>query len=508
MINDESVITLFEHNLPTTPRRLQEKLEAYLKYGYESLIKHNKNNDNARKINHNLERLICFIATMPTRPYNTKIKEIYEQFMDGAIEIVDRKSGEMFNREDYMRDGEAITFSEARAWQIVNDNRNQIQINKKRMGWKDFDEKHRPHRHRISAQYSFSKVSLDDRDLIWKDAATQKRVKAYYAYDVASTCRIGSAYSMVKDETLFLDCLRDMFVFIDRNGLGVPMEVEVENHLVNKFFNELQEMFPRLTICAPANSKEKRAEHFNRAVKYSIEKNNHPGVGRWWLKSAYNRIPVDKVDDQFKQTMKTADRMIADDIQDTIQYNNAPHPNQRLYPGMTRMEVLFAKVNPNLPKFEKSYMYKYIGYETKDIQIYNSQYCKVQYEKYVLPHPRVLEKLAPNNLTVDAYWLPNENGVIDEVYLYQNGQFICTANRLIAYNEAKAERTEADDLAKLNQDKYVAQFDKYSKDETWASVEIIENETEVIKDVEIFKPKTQSDDYDDFQDYGDPLSNF
>ena len=197
-----------------------------------------------------------------------------------------------------------------------------------------------------------------------------------------------------------------MFVFIDRNGFGIPMEVEVENHLVSKFFGVLAEMFPYLTICAPSNSKEKRAEHFNRAVKYQVEKNNHSGIGRWWLKSVYNRIPVDKIDDEFKQTLKPFDLMVAEDILDTIEYNNSLHKNQRKYPGMTRMEVLLANLNPDLPRFEKSNIYKYIGFETKDVTIWNTQYVEVQYAEYVLPHPAVVKKLAPNNLNNGSILIP------------------------------------------------------------------------------------------------------
>jgi len=485
LIKDPSTTRDFPNNLPTNPRTLQQKLEDYIDRGYEALIKHYKGNQNARKINIQLEKLICYIATMPTRPFNTKIKEIYEQFISGEIDLVNERTGEVFEREDFIDDeGKPVTFSESRAWQIVNDNRNQIHINKKRMGWKDFDERHRPHRHRHSPLFSFSKISLDDRDLVWKDVNTHQRVKAYYAYDVASGCRIGSAYSQTKDETLFIDCLRDMFVFIDRHGFGVPLEVEVENHLVRKFELELSMMFPRVTFCAPANSKEKRAEHLNRAVKYQVEKNNHPGIGRWWLKSVYNRIPVDKVDDEFKLTMKSADRMITDDIQDTIEYNNALHPNQKRYPGMTRMDVLRNNLNPDLPALNKALVYKYIGYEVKQINIYNSQYVKVQYEKYQLPHPRVLEQLAPGNLKVDAYYMPDDSGNIPEVYLYQNGEFVCIAKKLATYNEAKAERTPEDEAAKLEQDKYVAQFDKYSKDEDWAKVGIIPRNGDKIEDVE------------------------
>ncbi len=456
---------MYPHNLPLNGRRLQQKFEDYLNNSYKCLIKAYKGNDNSVKINAKILKLLAFIASLDTRPYNTKVVEYYLEFMRGERSLYDEKTGEIFDPKDYLdKDGSIVEFTEDAVWYRLNNPGMQVKIDKNRYGYKDFNDIHRPHRHRHSPNYSFSKISLDDRDLIWKDRTTKKRIKAYYAYDVASGCRVGSAYSEEKNEELFLDCLRDMFVFIDRNGFGIPLEVEVENHLVNKFFDDLTRMFPILTICAPGNSQEKRAEHFNRAAKYSIEKNNHPGVGRWWLKSKYNRISVDKVDDKFKQTMKDRDRLIIDDIQDTLEYNNQLHPNQKKYPKMTRMQVLIENLNPGLAILNKALVYRYIGYETKEVEIHRNQWVNVQYEKYMLPNPRVLNHLAPNNRTVDAYWMPDSEGSISEVYLYQNGEYICTCEKLIEYNEAKAERTEQDVAAKLKQDKYVAMFDKLAKE--------------------------------------------
>jgi hypothetical protein len=494
----------YEHNLPVAGRRLKGKYEEYMQQGYAALIKNYVGNRNSQKIDEKLLQLLAYISAMPTRPYNTTVVEYYYKFMRGEAELVDRLSGEILNPENYLdKKGKIIEITGSAVWYRLNNPGTQVKLDRKRLGFKDFNDRHRPHRHRKPPVYSFSKISLDDRDLVWKDKTTKKRVKAYYAYDVASGCRIGSAYSMDKDEKLFLDCLRDMFVFIDRNGFGVPLEVEVENHLVNKFFNDLEMMFPYLTICAPGNSQEKRAEHFNRYVKYQIEKNNHPGVGRWWLKSKYNRISADKVDDEFKQKMKTADQMIIDDIQDTIEYNNSLHPNQDKYKEMTRMQVLISNLNPNLPKLNKQRIYRYIGFETQTT-IMRCQYVHCQYEKYMLPHPEILGQLKPNNMEVTAYWMPDSDGSVNEVYLYQDENYICTCKKLTEYNEAKAERTPEDEAARLIQDKYVSRFDKWIKDgiASYPKLEIIKTpkyklpEPKVIEEKKQGKPEKQGAEID------------
>ncbi len=480
----DDVYEKMAHNLPITGRALRRKYEAYAKGGYETLIKKLKGNKNREKIDDDILHLLCCLAAIDTSPYLTEVMKMYKEFMAGNREIYDKVTGEELIPANYMRKGKVVMFSQATVWNRLNKPDVQVRIDRQRYGRKDYNDIHRPHRHRHNPSFSFSKISMDDRDLVFKDKVTKKRVKAYYAYDVTSGCRVGSAYSMDKDEQLFLDCLRDMYVFCERNGIGSPLQVEVENHLVKQFEYELNQMFPIVNFCAPGNSQEKRAEHFNRYVKYQIEKNNHPGIGRWWLKSKYNRIGVDKVDDQFLETLKPADRLIVEDIQDTIQYNNSLHPNQDEYPGMTRMQVLMNKLNPDLPKINKSYIYRYIGYDVKT-SIRRSQYVQVQYGKYQLPHPSVLERLGANNRDVTAYYMPEEDGNIPEVHLYQNDTYICTCEKIITYNEAIAERTEADWEAKLKQDKYVAEFDKYSK-ANYGKIKTMKNiEVDVAQEVEV-----------------------
>lgn len=453
----------WEHNLPNNAIRLQEKFKAYKEISYLAFIKKNKGNSNAVVITHRIELLLAMISTLPTRPYNSTVVEYYEKFMHGRLELVDSSTGVLLDPADFLdKDGNIATFTEAAAWYHLNKPGMQVKIDKIRMGAKDFNDLHRPHRHRHAPYFSFSKVSMDDRDLVWKDSDSKKRVKAYYAYDVASGCRIGSAYSMNKDADLFLDCLRDMFVFIDRHGFGIPLEVEVENHLVKEYEWELQQMFPIVHFCAPANSQEKRAEHFNRAVKYQVEKNNHPGIGRWWLSSKYNRIPLDRAGDGYLERMKPAERLIAEDILDTIEYNNAMHKDQKRYPGMTRMQVLLENINPNLPILNKSHIYRYIGFMA-ETSIDRSQYVSVQYAKYMLPSPNVMDRLDSNNRDVEAYFMPNSSGAIMEVYIYQNGRYICTCERIETYNEAQAERTDLDREYKRKQDNYVVAFDRYVK---------------------------------------------
>ncbi len=493
-LHHDRLLAEFAHNLPSNPRSLRRKHELYKKLGYEAMIKKLKGNSNARLITDKLLGLLIDIAAMPNNPYTTRVVEIYKLFMEGIMEIVNLDSGELYNPADYFKkDGSMVEVSADMLKYYLNQPKIQAVLDRKRMGFKNFNDMHRPHRMRHKPNYSLSKVSFDDRDLVFKDRESKKRVKAYYAYDALSGCVIGASYSRKKDEQLFLDCLFDMFVFCERNGMGIPLEVEFEHHLVKQFEPELKRLFPMVHFCAAGNSQEKRAEHFNRIKKYGVEKNNHRGIGRFYLKSRHNRIGIDKVNDEFKEILKPYDELVANDVADCMEYNNQPHKD---YPGMTRMEVLLANLNPNLLPLDKSYIYRYIGFET-ETSIRRSMYVQTQGARYMLPHPNVLERLNTNR-AVKAYWMPNKEGEIEEIHVYQHDEFVCTCKKVVYYNEAQAERTEADWLAKLEQDKYVAKFDKMIKDELGGidKLEVIDTRKRKVAEVQKVELVESNEEFD------------
>jgi hypothetical protein len=154
-----------------------------------------------------------------------------------------------------------------------------------------------------------------------------------------------------------------------------------------------------------------------------------------------------------------------DDLSDIDKYNNQLHPLQKTYPGMTRKQVLVKMMNPTLMAIEPWYLYKFIGNET-ETSIYNNDYCPVQQMDFWLKDYDSLRRLKPNNNKVVAYWLPEEDGSIDKVYLYQDDNFIGEAYNSTKheYNEFAVERGAADDDAMLHQNKRNAKFDKLIKE--------------------------------------------
>jgi hypothetical protein len=103
----------------------------------------------------------------------------------------------------------------------------------------------------------------------------------------------------------------------------------------------------------------------------------------------------------------------------------------------------------------------------------------VQNDKFQLPSTAVLSRLAPNSYEVQAYYVPDIENNINEVFLYQNGVFICKCEPLGLYNEAKAERTELDMSAFGNQRKFINEFDATIKTgrQELSKLSIIENKS-------------------------------
>lgn len=501
----------FGHTLPVSSNRFKKRVNDFKANGYESLISRKFMNQNRRKVTYDIERLLLSIDAQPEQPFNTTVWEQYNMFVQGDLELYDPETGEVLNPADFTdKDGNPLVLSPATVANYLNNPKNKALRAKLHMSQWDFNNAYRPYHLRSIGEFSLSKVSLDDRDLP-RPMKDGNRVKAYYAYDVVSGAVVGYAYNRYKTTELFLDCMRNMFQTLDRNGMYIPAELEVEHHLVSDFADGLMQagtVFPLIRWCNPGNSREKRAEHKNREKKYGVEKRTQVGIGRWWAKLEANRPKEEKVYDEKNNTYKVKtysyEELVADDIRAIQTFNAQPHPNQKRYPGMSRWDVLCAHQNPNLAPWDKAVLYRFIGQHT-ETTIRQNTYCTVMYNQYGLPSPEIIEKLEPRNYKVNAYYLPDADGTINEVYIYQNGRYIATCKPVARYNENTAEQTEYDKAAYTEQSKYVAQFDKMMKDGKIKRVGILAKEeakliTEVQAEAVPLPTQTEEEDYSAYMD--------
>ena len=488
----ESLRDQFGHTLPASTLRFRKKVAEYKREGYACLISGKFGNQSARKVDHKTERLILGIAILPNKPYNSSVWEMYNSFVCGELEVYDPETGELFNPDDFTdKNGEPLVLSEATISNYLNKPKNRVLIEHALMSFTTFMHEQMPHVHRHAPEFSFSKISFDDRDLPRKLKDTKIRPKVYYAYDVTSQCVVGFSYNRNKNVDLVVDCFRSMFRLIERRGWGCPAQVEVENHLMSQWkdsFLKAGVLFPFVRFCAPMNSQEKYAEPLNGAKKRSIEHKNHLGIGRFYAKNRAYRTESKKVFDALNDTYEDKqyyswDELIADDMRDVLEFNNSPHPNQKKYPGMTRWEVLEANMNPTLQPIDKSVLARFIGEHVKT-SIRRNSYCRVAYTDWWLSGTEVIEKLAPNNWEVDAYYLTTEEGEITDVYIYQNDMLVDKLQNVGTFNTAEAEQTDEDRAIFVEQQKKIAGFNGYVQNNAISGVGISKPQPMLEKAVE------------------------
>lgn len=459
------------HTLPASTLRFRKKVNDYKRNGYGCLISGKFGNQSARKVDYKTKQLVRGLAVLPNKPYNSNVHEMYISFVCGELDVYDPKTGEIFNPDDFTgKNGEPKYLSESTINNILNEPATKMLIEKSLSSWSTFMHEQMPYMHRHSGHFSLSQITMDDVDLTRKLKDTKQRVHAYYAYDVVSQCVIGASYARKKDERLVVDCFRDMFRLIARNGWGIPAGIEVENHLMSQYkegFLKAETVFQFVRFCAPLNSQEKYAEPLNGAKKRSVIHKNHEGIGRFYGKGKW-RQEYQKISDETNELYEdkeyfTWEQLVADDRKDNEEWNNTLHPNQKMYPGMTRWQVLEANINPNLLPYDARTLAYHIG-ERVETSIRRNSTVRVAHEDWWLSSTRVLERLEPNNYKVTACYLPDDEGVPQEVFIYQKGKYIDTVEKVNTYSRVMAEQTEEDRVAFVEQQKKIAKFNKYVED--------------------------------------------
>lgn len=462
----------YGHTLPTSTLRFRKKVNEYKREGYSCLISGKFGNQSARKVDYKTERLILGLAILPNKPFNTNIAEMYNMFVCGELDVYDPKTGELMNPEDFVdkKTGEPKELSESTITNYLNKPANKTLIEHSLMSWTTFMHEQMPHVHRHSGNFSLSQITMDDVDLTRKLKDTKQRVHAYYAYDVVSQCVVGASYARKKDEGLVVDCFRDMFRLIEKQGWGMPAGIEVENHLMTQYkdgFLQAGVAFPFVHFCAPQNSQEKYAEPLNGAKKRSVIHKNHEGIGRFYGKGKW-RQEYKKVSDETNELYEDKeyfswDQLVAEDRRDSYEWNHQLHPNQKKFPGMTRWDVLCERINPTLQPLDKLTLARYIG-ERVETSIRRNSTVRVAHEDWWLSDTSVLEKLRPNDYQVTAYYMPDEEGKPTEVYIFQGDKYIDQVEKVQTYNRVMAEQTEEDTVNYIEQRKKIAKFSKYVKD--------------------------------------------
>lgn len=476
--------SIYPHSLSDNERVLQRQYKQYIDGGYCALIHKNYGNDHAKKVTELIEELLLSIYAMEEKPYisskynaENSVHGIYLQFLGGGLELVNVKTGEFFNRSNFFdKTGNAITISAMTVHNYIKKLENSNAVEKLRNSELYWNAKHRPIHHRHAPEYSFSKLTMDDIAIPFK-RPDGTRIWAYQVFDTLSTCVVGRSYSKDKCVDMLIDSLKDMMRLCVRNEWGFPGEMECEQHLANTLTGKENEdgsfeedlltagtLFPFVSFQRGGMPQGKRAEGFIKTKKYQ-QQSKRKGFQR----RPFSRLEVNRLNTDKNTTRYTLKEIIANEETDINSYNNSLHPDQERFPGQTRWQVLIENINPELPRHPMAVLAFHLGECEPKAAIHRSQWVRVNKKDYLLPSPTIIKRL--KSLKVQAYYiptspqfLPTREGQSDEVYLYQDGRYVCTCVLKQDYNEAKIERTEVDEAIKLSYEKNVAKFDKMTRE--------------------------------------------
>ena len=492
-------------DLPVS-KRVKDKIKEYRERGPECLIKKYDGNQNRRKVNEGIEGLLISIYCMSNLPFGEWVYEDYNAFIDGKKDIVDQETGEVINPHDYYdATGYPVHLERSTVRHYFYKNKTLVEsMRKNRI---DFITQNSPHNSRRRPDYSLSKISMDDRTLP-RRTSEGDMLNVYFAMDVLSGAWVGYTHKRgaltVED---VWECFRNMYTTLSNQGLVWPGEVEVEHHLMSSIAGDLELMFAHNTFCTPGLSRSKRAEQGVRSKKYEDEKRHQTGVGRWYGKGAYKTKSANK-DPEYKEERLPYAQIIADDIESINRHNHAPHPDQKRFADKTRWQVLVENQNPQLAPAQPHLLMRYLGRPTST-SITNNTFLKVQYATYAVESYAVIKRLKLNNYEVEARWLHDADGTIDEVYLYQDEKYIGKALKEERYNEAKIERTQKDEDIRTRQAVRQAKFHKELKDEKekkYRKVTVIPADTNYHQDL---KPEILDvTPHQDPEPEDDPLANY
>lgn len=452
-----------QHTLPENYRILEQKFKKFVEFGYQSLIHKGIGLKNALKVtDETLELLANLFADDKTKPSFARVKAQYSAFLDGYIEVINNKTGEIYSPKGFKQLSKATIYNYLNAWE------SKVGTYTKRSGDRQvLMGQMKPAHSLAKPKFAGSIVSVDDRQPPF-EYAPQKRMWFYLAQDIASGAIITWVYGKTK-EGIIVEFYREMVRKHAEWGFALPAELECESSL-NSTFKEtiLKEgnMFQYVRIEAN-NARGKYIESgFNRQIRYDIEKNAPGWIARPKAKDEANQASSANV------PMIPYDQLVNARLKDIETWNNTEHPEWK---GHSRWEFYCEKRNENLKPINWRGILPFIGYKTETscnagiIALNNSEFLlgengSISFGDELIDKMKEVEGLGANS--IDIYWLDDSNGDVLKALVYIGNRYICEAVAKPRYNKARIEQTEKDIEARELMSKYVASIESFQRQQT------------------------------------------
>lgn len=452
-----------EHNLPGSLTRFNKTLKEFEirtngQFNYESLISKKHRNDNSRKVyEHTLKLLNDLYADRHVKPNATIVHRDYEAFINGYVEVVNNRTGELYDPKEYK------PLSVETVNKYLSDWTSAIATHGIRSGNRqDYMGKYVPYHSFAPTEFAGSIISVDDRQPPFK-TLDGKRVWFYNGIDLGSEAFTCWVYGETK-EGIILEFYRQMVRNYHEWGVNLPAELEAELSLNGSFqetFLREGAMFQYVHIEAN-RARVKRIERYFGNLRYQYEKERNGWLPRPTALREANQAGVDIS----KIPAVPYEDIIDGCLADIEKWNNQPHS---IHTDKTRWEVFMENQNPDLKPTNYLSILPYIGYTRPSsvklgmVSFDNDQFLLGEDGKVALGENlvRLMQRIEGRNITV--CWLDDNEGNVLKAYAYENGQLICELIQKPRYKRARIERGESDAKANETMSSYVATVNAYAK---------------------------------------------
>ena len=425
-----------QHSLPMHPRHFKKKIKDFQEHKYVSLIKDpmGKKIGNAKKINDYTQKILnALFGTQTTKPSATEIARQYDAFLDGYLEIINPKTGEVFSNKGLKELSSSSIVNYLHSWE------SKIGTFAKRSGNRQvLMQQFEPYHSLEKPHFAGSIISIDDRQPPFYYNKSKDRMWFYIGIDLASECFTTIVWGKSK-EGIILEFYRQMVRNYAEWGLQLPAELECESSLNSSFTNSfLKEGVMFDTVRIEANkARAKKIERYFGNLRYDLEKHSAGWVARPFAKSEKNQIGSEKIE------IIPYPELVQARLKDLQQWNNTAHSESK---SISRWDYFLQNQNPDLKPTNYKALLPQLGYHT--VTSCNAGMIKLQNKEWLLgangsisTGETLIDLMRKvETKTIDIYWLDNNEGEVFIAYIYIDTQFICEAHPKPIYPRARIER--------------------------------------------------------------------
>lgn len=445
------------HTIPV--KSLRNKFNDYNNGGYEALVSGKLQNDNAKKMNQRIMKLVnSLFASQKHKPTATDVARQYDSFLNGYAEVYNTETGELYNAKEFTKLSKATIINYLSAWEnkLVT---HALRSNDRQKLIGNFTTSHKMD----MPKYAGSITSIDDRQPPFVYDTQGNRVWFYIGQDLASLFIHTWVYGKDK-KGIIIEFYRQMVRNHYAWGFNMPHELECESNLNSSFTNTfLQDgaMFQNVRI-ESNNARGKRIERTNRTLRYEHEKELEGWIARPFAKSESNQSDG-------KKTIIPYDTIVYNTILGMQDYNNMAHVEQA---NLSRYEYFCAYQNKDLKPTNWRMILKYLGYVTKtsckvgEIALQGGKYLLGDNGSICTGDSLIAKMIEVEGKTIEIYWLDNAEGKVIQAHIYIGENYIGEAISKPSYNRASVERTVEDFESQILMSRYVMTCEGFRKKQT------------------------------------------